>query len=244
MNLADLRKAGFDTATRNHAEAIMVRDFGIALEELCEALATVKIPDIELIRGGGGESPLTQRLRRTLTDAGWEKRTIDIRKIVDGTETAAMTHEIDHVRDSERGSVALEIEWNNKDPFFDRDLENFQRLHHDGAISVGVIVTRGRSLHNQLRSIVKAFAERHNVQSFTDLEPFGVAPTARQRRLVEQAEEAFVEAWAKVFTTDKFGQATTHWAKLEQRLHRGVGNPCPLLLIGIPAASIEQQKPS
>jgi Restriction endonuclease BglII len=35
------------------------------------------------------------------------------------------------------GVVALEIEWNNKDPFFDRDLENFKRLHAEGAISVG-----------------------------------------------------------------------------------------------------------
>jgi hypothetical protein len=31
------------------------------------------------------------------------------------------------------GVLALEIEWNN--PFFDRDLENFKRLHANGAIS-------------------------------------------------------------------------------------------------------------
>ena len=37
---------------------------------------------------------------------------------------------------------------------------------------------------------------------------------------------------------DKFGQATTHWRKLEDRVHRGVGNPCPLLLIGLPASTI------
>ncbi|HSV23752.1 MAG TPA: BglII/BstYI family type II restriction endonuclease [Xanthobacteraceae bacterium] len=41
--------------------------------------------------------------------------------------------------------MALEIEWNNKDSFFDRDLENFKRLHADGAISVGIIVMRGHS---------------------------------------------------------------------------------------------------
>ncbi len=32
----------------------------------------------------------------------------------------------------------------------------------------------------------------------------------------------------------KFGEATTHWAKLEDRIARGVGNPCPLVLIGLP----------
>lgn len=147
------------------------------------------------------------------------------------------------MRTTELGSVASEIEWNNKDPFFDRDMENFQRLHHDGAISVGVMVTRGRSLHDGLQRIVLAFAQRHGVQSFAGLAPFEVAPTARQRRMVEQAEAPFVEAWARVFTGDMFGQATTHWARLEQRLRRGVGNRCPLL-VGIPASSIHTEETS
>ena len=93
-----------------------------------------------------------------------------------------------------------------------------------------------------LQQIVLAFAQRHGVQSFADLEPFEVTPTVRQRRMVEQAAGTFAAAWAKVFTGDKFGQATTHWAKLEQRLRRGVGNPCPLLLVGIPATSIRSEE--
>ena len=38
------------------------------------------------------------------------------------------------------------MEWNNKDPFYDRDLNNFQALHREGAIAIGVIVTRGPGL--------------------------------------------------------------------------------------------------
>ena len=45
----------------------------------------------------------------------------------------------------------------------------------------------------------------------------------------------FAEAFARKFVADKFGQATTHWSKLEDRVQRGVGNPCPLLLIGLPS---------
>jgi hypothetical protein len=41
-----------------------------------------------------------------------------------------------------------------------------------------------------------------------------------------------------VFRSDKFGEATTHWRKLEDRVRRGAGNPCPLLLIGLPAAIV------
>ena len=44
----------------------------------------------------------------------------------------------------------------------------------------------------------------------------------------------FREAFTDKFVADKFGEATTHWRKLEDRVHRGVGNPCPLVLIGLP----------
>ena len=44
----------------------------------------------------------------------------------------------------------------------------------------------------------------------------------------------FQEAFVDSFVSDKFGEATTHWRKLEDRVRRGVGNPCPLLLIGLP----------
>ena len=42
--------------------------------------------------------------------------------------------------------MALELEWNNKDPFFDRDLNNFRLLFELRAIDVGVIVTRATEL--------------------------------------------------------------------------------------------------
>ena len=49
-------------------------------------------------------------------------------------EREAISHEIDHVKKFDKFMLALEIEWNTEDPFFDRDLENFKRLHADGAI--------------------------------------------------------------------------------------------------------------
>ncbi|MNV71041.1 Restriction endonuclease BglII [compost metagenome] len=45
----------------------------------------------------------------------------------------------------------------------------------------------------------------------------------------------FKEAFVGQFVSDKFGEATTHWRKLDDRLRRGVGNPCPLVLIGLPS---------
>ena len=66
-------------------------------------------------------------------------------------------------------------------------------------------------------------------------------PTARQRQAVLRAGGVFADEWARVFVRDKFGAATTHWAKLQERIDRGVGNPCPLLLIGIPASVIYRE---
>ncbi len=47
------------------------------------------------------------------------------------------------------------MEWNNKDPFFDRDLLNFMALHREGALAVGVIVTRGPELQRVIGGTVK-----------------------------------------------------------------------------------------
>ena len=113
-------------------------------------------------------------------------------------------------------------------------------------MSVGVIVTRGTSLQNRLVSIVKVCALAHGVEEYDDLgQCFGLQPTARQRRMVEKdvrAGTSLVDAWSQAFVRDKFGTATTHWAKLRERMDRGVGNPCPLLLLGLPATVIKATK--
>jgi hypothetical protein len=48
----------------------------------------------------------------------------------------------------------------------------------------------------------------------------------------------FQQAWVEHFDSDKYGAATTHWRKLADRVQRGVGNPCPLVLIGLPASIV------
>lgn len=235
--LEPLVRRGFQVKYLNHARAILNVDFPEALAEIQEVLSDFVIPVESLIRGGGGEHDLTQRLRAALASRLWAKHNFEIEKLIDGKRRESQSHEVDHVRRLKQGNVALEIEWNNKDPFYDRDLENFKRLHSEGAISVGVMLTRGKTLHKSLLRRILDFAEHNGFESFDDLLPYDVVPTRRQRGLVEKGVGAglsFAFAWARVFVSDKFGEATTHWQKLDDRVHRGVGNPCPLLLIGIP----------
>lgn len=235
--------AGFDVVIRNHAGAIFSVDFPDQVDELTSVLLDMRIPAEDLVGSGGGEAKSTQWLRRQLYEKGWPKHRFDFRTYLDGVEQLSMSHEIDHVRRAEAGTIALEIEWNNKDPFFDRDLESFQRLHQQTAISMGVMITRGRSLQDGMRDTIERCLRKHGVVDETDLmAAFDMKDrTARQREAVQKMTDRqipFAEAFAKHFTADKFGTATTHWAKLEERIDRGVGNPCPLLLIGLPASIV------
>ena len=155
---------GFQVAFMSHAEAILSVDFPTASAELEQALLGATIPIEEIIASGGGEAKGTQRLRRALASLGWRKINFVIQKVINNVPRESQSHEIDHVKTFENGStVALEIEWNNKDPFFDRDLENFKRLHADDAISAGVIVTRGRSLHEGMRALVRRFLDEETL---------------------------------------------------------------------------------
>ena len=238
-----LLDAGFQIDFASHAKAILGVDFPDVVRDLEEALLQVRLPITEIVGSGGGEAQLTQRLRRGFNDLRWRKRNVEIKKVIDHVEKESISHEIDHFHPTDAGTFALEIEWNNKDPFFDRDLENFKRLHAEGVISVGSIVTRGSELQTELRPMIRAWAEREKVLSFDDLRERGFKrPTERQEAIVAarvERKESFADAWSAMFFADKYGKATTHWSKLQDRIARGVGNPCPLVLIGLPPSIVD-----
>ena len=66
------------------------------------------------------------------------EKNFDTKVMVDQNVMNSPTHKVDCFKNR----IALEIEWNNKDPFFDRDLNNFRLLFELRAVSVGVIITR------------------------------------------------------------------------------------------------------
>ena len=249
-----LAKAGFQLEFHSHAAAILSGDFPSVEGELEDILVSATIPVEEIIASGGGEAKGTQRLRRGLHAKEWATTEFVVEKRINDVPREAISHKIDHVKsfalkNDTTATVALEIEWNNKDPFFDRDLENFKRLHADGAISVGIIITRGRELHDSMRELVGRFYDERGITGFEDLLQWGYDPTAKQRAAIKSRMErkrnplSFREAFIDKFVADKFGQATTHWRKLEDRVHRGVGNPCPLLLIGLPKGIVTFGEP-
>jgi hypothetical protein len=86
---------------------------------------------------GGGKSEVAIRMDRMFRKLGWEPKEFDTKIVVDGVVRASPTHEVDCFK----AKVALELEWNNKTEFYDRDLNNFRLLFELRVADVGVIIT-------------------------------------------------------------------------------------------------------
>ena len=100
---------------------------------------------------GGGLSPISQQINAAFARRGWRETKFETKIVVDDVEYAAPTHLVDCFK----GRVALELEWNNKDPFFDRNLNNFRLLFDLRAIDVGVIITSATELQPVFQELGK-----------------------------------------------------------------------------------------
>lgn len=135
-------KASYMTKEVHHATAVLERDFPEQWKDLLEVLNEFRLYRTEVIAPGGGRSPIAMRLDRAFQKRGWDEHKFETSIRVDDATREKPTHKVDNVK----GRVAIDPEWNNKDPFFDRDLNNFRTLFERGAISVGVIITRASEL--------------------------------------------------------------------------------------------------
>jgi len=126
----------------HHATAVLERDFPEQWRDLLEVLSEFRLFRTEIEEPGGGRSPIAMRLDRAFQKRGWSEHAFKTSISVDEQSREKPTHKVDNVK----GRVAIDPEWNNKDPFFDRDLNNFRTLFERGAISVGVIITRASEL--------------------------------------------------------------------------------------------------
>jgi hypothetical protein len=136
-------------ATR-FADLILRDGFPEHFQDLCETLDQFYVGLDELRSGGGNRSTIAARLDGALYDRGWGKQNVEIETRINGQVISKVrSHEIDLFKLGPGGhfpGIAEETEWNNKDPFFDRDLSNFYALHRAGAIAAGIIITRGPRL--------------------------------------------------------------------------------------------------
>lgn len=132
-----------------HACAILQTDFPHEWKDIVEVLQEFRLRKSWIEVGGGRKSKVSEWIDGSLYARGWEEKEFDTQVVVDGAVSDTPTHKVDCFRNR----VALEIEWNNKDPFFDRDLNNFRLLFDLRAISVGVVVTRCDELQDTVKEL-------------------------------------------------------------------------------------------
>jgi len=133
----------FEVHEWRHATAILRTDFPNEWADLCDVLPKFRLCKSYIVKGGGNKSDISIWFDTHLNKAkGWVEKEFDTSVVVDGNKADSPTHSVDCFKNR----VALEIEWNNKDPFYDRDLNNFRLLFDLRVVSVGIIVTRADAL--------------------------------------------------------------------------------------------------
>jgi Restriction endonuclease BglII len=125
-----------------HGLAILSAAHPEEWKDILDALREFKLLRSDILKPGGRKSEVAGKIDGALSKRGWLEKGFDTRITVDGVEHPSPTHSVDCYKNR----IALEVEWNNKDPFYDRDLNNFRLLFDLRVIDVGVIVTRASEL--------------------------------------------------------------------------------------------------
>jgi hypothetical protein len=107
-------------------------------ENVIAVLRKFRLYRSEVLAKGGAKSPIAKRIDGHFYSLGWTERKFNTAIIVDDHKYASPTHSVDCFK----GRVGVEVEWNNKDPFFDRDLNNYRLLFDLRVMDVGIIITR------------------------------------------------------------------------------------------------------
>lgn len=151
----------------HHASAVMVGDHPNEWKDLMDVLSAFRLKKSYIAQGGGSKTKLADFIDKFLEARGWSETKFETKFVVDAIETETPTHKIDMFKNG----VAIEIEWNNKDPFYDRDLNNFRLLHGLRTVSVGVIITRADELQDIFKSLGRGSSYGNSTTHLSKLVP-------------------------------------------------------------------------
>lgn len=153
-NLPDFILRHYEIYEWRHASAVLASDFPDELGDIIDVLSSFRLRKSAITVGGGNKSEGASEIDAHFYNLGWRETKFDTKISVIQYEIVGRNrrnfHEVDrfeiqsptHLVDEYKNRVAVEVEWNNKDPFYDRDLNNFRLLFDLRVISVGVIITR------------------------------------------------------------------------------------------------------
>lgn len=146
---------------RKHACSILKTDFPNEFEDIIQVLTAFSVLKSHIIVGGGGKTKLAQSIDEAFKKRGWVEKKWDTKIVVDKQESESPTHKVDCYKNK----IALELEWSNKDPFYDRDLNNFRLLFDLRVISVGVIITKHEDFKTVLGTLPKEVEAKYGAST-------------------------------------------------------------------------------
>ena len=125
-----------------NAAGVLATAYPEEWNELHDVLRSFRLRKSAILSPGGNRSDLSKAFDGPFATRGWIEKQFHTAIKVDAKTYESPTHKIDCYKNA----VACEIEWNNKDPFYDRDLNNFRLLFELRAVGVGIIITRSDAL--------------------------------------------------------------------------------------------------
>lgn len=162
----DIRTA-YQIEERHHACAILSTDFPSEWSDLTAVLQEFTLKRSAIQAKGGRKSPIAKSIDGLFAGRGWVEKNFKVEVVVDGISTLSPTHAVDYFKNG----IAIETEWNNKDPFFDRDLTTFRLLFELNVLSVGVIITRSDELQRIFKEVGKNTAAGASTTHMSKLIP-------------------------------------------------------------------------
>lgn len=121
--------------------------------DLLTVLRKFRLCRSAISKGGGGKTEIAVAMDHAFTELGWQETgfatRIGVRQLPrHGTPVDDEYDSPTHKVDSFKNGVGVEVEWNNKDTFYDRDLNNFRLLFELRVLGVGVIITRDDAIRD------------------------------------------------------------------------------------------------
>ena len=141
--------SNFDIHEFGNASAILKYDHPNEYNDILSSLNNFTLNKSHLIVSGGRRSKIPPMIEDPLLENDWVEKNFNINISLDGEQRKIETHKIDCFKNK----IGLEVEWNNKTEFYDRDLNNFRVLHSLGALNVGIIVTRSDELNDLFKDL-------------------------------------------------------------------------------------------
>jgi len=121
-----------------HASAVLRTDFREEWNDIVSVLSGFRLKKSHITVAGGAKSKVSGSIDKVFSDLGWRERKFATKIHVDENIIESPTHKVDCFKNG----IGVEIEWNNKTEFYDRDLNNYRLLFELRALNVGVIITR------------------------------------------------------------------------------------------------------